>query len=305
MNSATRLVGARRQGSIAARALANSWASSAARATASAPSTWPERLPRQRLDAFEPVARGVAGAKLHIGLGQFGMRVGAPGALDHAVGFAELPALGDQPAGQRGRRHQSRRQLLGFERKRLGSVAIGIFQREGAGGEQHRALPGDTSLCRNGRRCVRAGLSAPAQSCSLVRASSTARPAQASDGAPRAAFLGKSAGGGMIVAAPCFNEEAVQAERLGVGTACHGTEHAFGAVAVAGKLGGLRAQQQRKRLVGGDAVDFGAQSPRDGHVTGADGDQAARHRLVSAHTAAMAPAPGEDGRQAQNRDDDG
>ena len=54
-------------------------------------------------------------------------------------------------------------------------------------------------------------------------------------------FLGKCARGDEIVAAPCFDEKPVQAERLGVGAARHGAEHAFGAVAVAGKLGGLRA----------------------------------------------------------------
>jgi hypothetical protein len=37
----------------------------------------------------------------------------------------------------------------------------------------------------------------------------------------------------VIVAAMRFDEQAMEAERLGVGAACHGAEGAFGAFAVA------------------------------------------------------------------------
>ena len=95
--------------------------------------------------------------------------------------------------------------------------------------------------------------SAPAQSPVAQRNSSTALPAQPSAGRGARRLLGVGARAREIVAALRLDEQAVQAERLGVGAARHGAEGALGAVAVAGELRRLRAEQQRERLAGRDA----------------------------------------------------
>jgi hypothetical protein len=56
-------------------------------------------------------------------------------------------------------------------------------------------------------------------------------------------FLGMGSRAFVIVAAVRFDEQAMQAERLGVGATGHGAKRALGAVAVAAELGCLRAQQ--------------------------------------------------------------
>ena len=82
------------------------------------------RLLRQRLDAREPLARGIAGPQMRVGLGEIGMRIGLPGRLDDAGGAAQVAGLAEQPAGERGGRHQRRRELDRFERQRAGAVAV-------------------------------------------------------------------------------------------------------------------------------------------------------------------------------------
>ncbi len=64
-----------------------------------------------------------------------------------------------------------------------------------------------------------------------------------------------------------FDMEPMQAEGLGVGAARHGAEGAIGGVAVAGKLRGLRSEQQRQRLAGRDPVDFGRKPARGGDIS--------------------------------------
>ena len=54
-----------------------------------------------------------------------------------------------------------------------------------------------------------------------------------------------------------FDEQAMQAERLGVGAARHGAEGAFGAFAVARELRRLRVEQKRQRLMRRQPVDRG------------------------------------------------
>ena len=64
-------------------------------------------------------------------------------------------------------------------------------------------------------------------------------------------LLGITAGGGHIVAPLRLDEQAVQAQQLGLRAVRHGAERRIGAAARAGELRGLRLQQQRQRLVGG------------------------------------------------------
>ena len=73
-------------------------------------------------------------------------------------------------------------------------------------------------------------------------------PAQRRRGSHRLLRISTRAAG--IVTAARLDEQAVQAERLGVGAACHRAEGAVGAVAVAGELCRLRGNKKRKRLAG-------------------------------------------------------
>ena len=104
----------------------------------------------------------------------------------------------------------------------------------------------------------------------------------------------------MIVAAVRFDEKAMQAERLGVGAARHGAKGALGAVAVAGELGRLRAQQQRQRLARSEAVGIGRKFSRGVDVAGADRDQTVGDRRIGARAAALAPPLGQHGRRAHD-----
>ena len=101
-------------------------------------------------------------------------------------------------------------------------------------------------------------------------------------------FLGKGVRAGQVVAPPRLDEQAVQAERLGVGAARHGAECALGGLAITGKLRRLRAQQQRQRLARRDAVGLRGEFARGGDIAGADRDQAAGDRLIGAYAAAVA-----------------
>ena len=137
---ATRRVGAERYGASAARATPNSRASSAARATASAPSSWPGTLSASFCMRVEPLARAVAEPQIGIGLGDIGMRIDRPRRLQDLARLALLARFRQPPPGQRRRRHQIGRELDRFQHRRARGVAVDLLQRQRAGGQQHRAL---------------------------------------------------------------------------------------------------------------------------------------------------------------------
>ena len=89
------------------------------------------RLLRQRLHAREPVARGIAGPQMRVGLGEIGMRIGLPRRLDDARRpcadrrprrGAARPAPRPAPASARASPLRARRQRLGASRS-LSSAA--------------------------------------------------------------------------------------------------------------------------------------------------------------------------------------
>ena len=79
-----------------------------------------------------------------------------------------------------------------------------------------------------------------------------------------------------------LQEQAAQAELLGVGGGQHGLEDAPAGGAVAGKLRGLRAQQVGQRLVRQGLARLAGIAGGERAVAGADGDDAARQRLEPA-----------------------
>ena len=102
--------------------------------------------------------------------------------------------------------------------------------------------------------------------------------------------LGELARGLRLALALRFQEQAAQAELLGVGRGQHGLEDAARGGAVAGELGGLRAQQVRERLVGQRLARLAGVADGQRAVAGADGDDAARQRIE----AALLPPPVQD-----------
>ena len=139
-------------------------------------------------------------------------------------------------------------------------------------GEQHRALPAINVPSERARigleQSERAG---PIAILAARFQHGAARPAERRRGAR--GFLGISPRADRIVAAMRFDEQPMQAERLGVGAACHGAEGALGALAVARELRRLCVQQQRERLGGREPVDRGGVFLRGRDVAGADRDQ--------------------------------
>ena len=88
---------------------------------------------------------------------------------------------------------------------------------------------GDSSPCRARACCLRAAPARRPSRRSAQRNSSTALPAQPSDGINPRRFLGKCVRADVIVAAPGLDEQSMQAERLGIGAARHGAKGASAA----------------------------------------------------------------------------
>ena len=101
-------------------------------------------------------------------------------------------------------------------------------------------------------------------------------------------FLRAGLRGPDVATPPCFDEQAVQADKLGVGPARHGTERFVGGRTIAGKLRGLRREQQRQRLGGGDPARLGGELAGNAQIAGADSDQPFGNGLIAAHAAPVA-----------------
>ena len=199
--------------------------------------------------------------------------------------FAQLAGLGEHAAGERGGRHQRRRQLRRFERKRLGVVAVGLFGRERAGGEHHRALAAIDRLVERALGAFeerqRAG---PIAGGAAEFEHGFAGPGERRTGPHR--LFGEGAGAGEIAAPLRLDEQAVQAERLGIGAARHGAESAFGGFAVAGELRRLRVSSSASGSAGAMRLASALCLRAASEIAGADGDEPARDRLVGALAAA-------------------
>ena len=87
-------------------------------------------------------------------------------------------------------------------------------------------------------------------------------------------FLGNRPRVLVVVAAARLDEQAMQTKRFGIGAVRHVAEHTGGGFPVAGKLRRLRAEQQRERFGGRDALGFSDMLARSLNVAGADRDQA-------------------------------
>ena len=97
---------------------------------------------RKFLHAREPVARGIAEAQIGIGLRKIGMRRRLPGALQHArrlADFASPPRDSAPTARPPGTR--SGASFTASNTSALRRVAVVVFERKRARGQQHRALP--------------------------------------------------------------------------------------------------------------------------------------------------------------------
>ena len=180
---------------------------------------------------------------MRIGIGEIGMWIGGPGGLDDAGGLAQLAGLAEQPAGERGGRHQGGGEPDGGERQRAGAGAIGRLGGERLRGQEHGALARIGGLVDEAGPLValqpieRAG---PIAGGAAKVQHRMAGPGGRGGIARR--FLGDQPRGRLILAALRLDEQAVQAEQPGVGAQRHRLEGALGAGTVAGELRGLRAQ---------------------------------------------------------------
>ena len=127
-------------GASAARARANSAASIAARAIASAPSIWPGVFAASVSIRTSRCRAEVAELHMRIGIGEIGMRLRQPRGLDDPHRAAHLMRLALELAGEHRGRHQRRRQLDRFHRAFAREIAIDLFQFQRARGQQHAAL---------------------------------------------------------------------------------------------------------------------------------------------------------------------
>jgi len=91
-----------------------------------------------------------------------------------------------------------------------------------------------------------------------------------------------------IVAPARLDVEAVQAEQPGIAAPRHRFKRARGAGAIAGKLRGLRSQEQRERLVRRDALRLFGKFARGARVARTNRDQPLRYREIAAHAASRA-----------------
>ncbi len=108
--------------------------------------------------------------------------------------------------------------------------------------------------------------------------------------------LGVLAGGFPLALALGLEEQAAQAELLGVGARQHGIEYAPGRRAVAGQLGGLGAQQMRQRLVRQRLAGLDGVAGGERAVTGTDRDHAGRQRVEAALVAPLEEERADGGR---------
>ena len=79
------------------------------------------------------------------------MRIVLPRRADHARGFAQFAGFGEEAPGQRGGGNEIGRELHGFQREDFRIVAIGMFERQRARGQQHGALAPIIGLVGGGR----------------------------------------------------------------------------------------------------------------------------------------------------------
>ena len=236
---------------------------------------------RERLDATQALARGIARPQRRVDGGEIGMRIGAPRPLDGARGPAPLARFAEEPPGERRRRHEIGRELCRLARERNRARAVAAGQGLRVGGEQHRALAAVGALVNE------AALHVALEP--IERAAPVAGDAaefQHRLPGPHRGVLGRLLGigerGGVVVAALRLHEQTVQPEHAGVVAVRHLLEGRDRGVAIAGELRGLGAEQQGERLARRDAHRIGGEFFGGARVAGADGDQPLRHRAISA-----------------------
>src|SRR5262249_14237377 len=103
-------------------------------------------LGRERLDATQALARGIARPQRRVGGGEIGMRIGAPRPLDDARGPAPLAQLAKEPPGERRRRHEIGRELCRLARERDRTLAVVAGGRLRWGGDEPRGLAAEGAL---------------------------------------------------------------------------------------------------------------------------------------------------------------
>ena len=202
--------------------------------------------------------------------------------------------------------------------KRL--VGVGILERLGLCRQQHRAaasggrLVDDVLAARDFERMQCGG---PILRAALQLEKGFDRPAELGVALQRP--LGELAGRFVLALALGFEEQAAQAELLGLGRGEHGFEDAPRGGAVAADLGGLRAQQVREGLMRQRLARLGRIADGECAVAGADGDDAAGERIepalltaaieIAAHRRGAAPGlaqerPRRKGKREHDRKDD-
>ena len=184
------------------------------------------------------------------------MRIGLPGLLDDPARALQLGGFAEQPAGQLRRRHQRR-----FAASTHRAPAPRARSRSVSSAASARAVSSTARWRRYAVLSIRPYLllrssaaSAPAQSAATQRKSSTACPAQAERGRGLRGLLGVGARSERVIAALRLDEQAAQAEQLGVVALGHGAERELRGSTVAGQLRALRVEQQRQRLAGRDLL---------------------------------------------------
>src|SRR5262245_25193412 len=243
-------------------------------------------LGRERLDATQALARGIARPQLRVGGGEIGMGIGAPRPLDDARGPAPFAQLAEEPPGERRRRHEVGRELGRLARERDRALAVALHRGLRLRGDEHRALAAIGALVDEAASHVALE---PVERAAPV-AGGAAKLERRLPGPHRhrgvlGRLLGIAERGGVVVAALRLHEQAVQAEHAGVVAVRHLLEGRDRRVAIARELRGLGAQQQGERLARRDARGLGGEFLGGARVAGADGDQPPRYRAISAHAA--------------------
>ena len=169
------------------------------------------------------------------------------------------------------------RSPVSFERKVERLVGAGILGRLRLGGEQHGAASlghrlVDQAVAATDRKGVERAL--PVAGMALQIEQRLHRPAEL--GVERQGTLRELPRGLRLAFALRLEEQAAQAELLGIARGQHRLEDAARGGAIAGQLRGLGAQQMRERLVGQGLARLAGVTGGERRVACTDGDDAAR-----------------------------
>ena len=257
------------------------------------------------LDALQPIARAVAGAGIRIGYREIGMRRELPGLFQHLGHLRGAAARGKNAAGDSSGRNEIRCEAVSLQCKRQGLIDAAFLIILRLRCQKYGTPPVGTAAvdvampARNRQGLERMG---PVRCHALQLEQCVSGPAELRvelEGAFRELSCGNR-----LMRLFGGEKQAAQSELLGIGRAEHGFEDAARGRAIAGKLGGLGAQQMCQRLVGQGPARLQGKACGEIAVAGADGDHAAREGVEAALLTAPREETADDGRASPDLTED-